>query len=285
MSASWSAAWSDGVGMSPSGSPCNCSALADLVDYVSDHLPSLDPRGGQPVFSARAGRLFLRGDRVEAEVGPFTLSSHSRRVASALDPEATIAWSSRLHLRSHTGREITDETLIRLQTTDAAAVAMDRLFRTLHMLNHLACARDHEDLWLPISLRHLLAVAQDHGAFFEDLLRRCGLGPARTVLVLQLPVVRPAEETRLLAAVETYLARGFRVALALFGVVDDSQQALIERLAPAALKIHPRDLGPTRLRFPDSPLLLSPADGVARRELGARDLLELAFSPQPVFLA
>ncbi len=285
MNASSSAARSTSAGMSPSAKPCNCSALAELVDYVSDQLPSLDPRGGQPVFSARAGRLFLRGDRVAAEVGPFTLSSHSRRVVSALDPAATIAWSSRLHLRSRTGREVNDETLIRLQTTDAAAVAMDRLFRTLHMLNHLACARDHEDLWLPISLRHLLAVAQDHGAFFEDLLRRCGLGPARTVLVLQLPVVRPAEETRLLTAVETYLARGFRVALALFGVVDESQQALIERLAPAALKIHPRDLAPTRLRFPSVPLLLSPAGGIAQREFESRDLLELDFSPQPVFLA
>ncbi|NBQ88924.1 MAG: EAL domain-containing protein [Betaproteobacteria bacterium] len=266
------------------GKPCNCSALAELVDYVSDRLPGLEPQGGEPMFSARSGRLYLRGDRVEAAVGPFTLSSLGRRIVAAGEPSHTRAWSSSLQIRSRTGSEITDETLIRLQTTDTAAVAMDRLFRTLHMLNHLACAREDEDLWLPISLRHLLAVAQDHGAFFEDLLRRCGLGPARIVLVLQLPALRGEDSAHLLTAVQAYRARGFRLALALFGLVDQAQLALIDSLAPCALKLHPRDLAITRQRAPRIPVVLSPADGAAQATLGPADLLELEQLPPPAFL-
>ena len=266
------------------GKPCNCGALAELVDYVSDRLPALEPQGGQPMFSARSSRLYVRGDRVEASVGPFTLSTLDRRIVAAGEPTATLAWSSSLQIRSRTGSEISDETLIRLQTTDTAAVAMDRLFRTLHMLNHLACAREDEDLWLPISLRHLLAVAQDHGAFFEDLLRRCGLGPARLVLVLQLPALRDDDSAHLLAAVDAYRARGFRLALALFGLVDRAQLSLIESLAPAALKLNPRDLAITRQRAPGVPVLLSPADGVAPVTLGPADLLELEHLPSPEFL-
>lgn len=264
--------------------PRHPSALAELVDYVSDHLPTLEPQGAQPVFSARGGRLVLVGDRVEAEVGPFTLGSQRRRLVAAVNPAQSIAWSSTLRVRSHTGREINDETLIRLQTTDTAAVAMDRLCRTLHMLNHLACAREDDDLWVPISLRHLLAVAHDHGAYFEDLLRRCGLGPQRIVLVLPLPVLRETEQRRLLLAVQAYQQRGFRLALAATGLLDDSQTALIEQLAPAALKIHPRDLAVTRSRLPAVPLLLSPGNGRFPLSVGAADLLELDSEPAAAFL-
>lgn len=266
------------------GKPCNCGALAELVDYVSDRLPGLEPRGAQPMFSARSGRLHLRGDRVEAAVGPFTLGSVSRRIVAAHAPAHTLAWSSSLQVHSPTGREITDDTLIRLQTTDAAAVAMDRLFRTLHMLNHLACAREDEDLWLPISLRHLLAVAEDHGAFFEELLRRCGLGPARIVLVLPLPVLRPDDAIRLLAAAEAYRGRGFRFALGLAGVLDETQLALLDSLAPCALKLRPRDLAVARRHAPGLPVLLSPADTAATVALGPADLLELEPLSHPEFL-
>ena len=189
---------------------CNCSALAELGDYVSDRLPSLEPQGAQPVFSARAGRLLLRGTRVEAEVGPFTLGSISQRIVPADAPSRTVAWSSNLVARSPSGQRITAETLIRLQTTDAGAVAMDRLFRVLHMLNHLACAREEEALWLPVSLRHLAGVVRDHGAFFEEVLRQCGLGPERIVLVLQLPVADSEASAHVVAAVERYRLRGFR---------------------------------------------------------------------------
>jgi hypothetical protein len=264
--------------------PCQCQGLEDLVDYVSDHLPTLESRYTEPLLSAHAGRLITRHGRVEAEVGPFTLSSQSRRVVSAHRSATTLAWSSQLQVNSITGREITEQTLIRLQTTDAAAVAMDRLIRTLHMLNHLACARENHDLWVSVSLRHLLAVDSGHGAFFEDLLHRCGLGPSRIVLVLQLPVLHEPRPLRLLEATRAYAARGFRLALKLSGPIDDAQQAFIRAVSPAWLKLQARDLPHLRQHFPDVPVLLSGPDAANDSSLRADDLIETDSLPQAKFV-
>ena len=121
-------------------SPCDCAALEDLIDYLNAHLPLLGGGRFERYFSAQSGRLVQRGSRIEAEVGPFLLRSEQRRIVSVGLPANTYAWHRVLRASTRSGQAISADALLRLQPSEDAAIAMDRLMRTLHMLNHLACA-------------------------------------------------------------------------------------------------------------------------------------------------
>ena len=51
-----------------------------------------------------------------------------------------------------------------------AIVYLDRLCRTVHMLNYLRQTDDDGCLFLHVHARHILAVPHDHGEYFEGLL-------------------------------------------------------------------------------------------------------------------
>ena len=190
------------------------AALVDLIDYVNDFLGASLARGkGDPGLSARCGQLRLDHDRVEAVVGPFLLGSVPRALRSAGPVPAPKHWLRQTVVATPLGRSLPPQSLIRLQATEEAAVAMDRLYRLLHMLNHLACALPEESLWVDISLRHLLALEHGHGTFFEEIIRACGLGPERLVLVVTPEPASTADERRISEACQNYRARGFALAL------------------------------------------------------------------------
>jgi len=264
-------------------SPCNVAALEDLLDYLNSHLPLLGGSKLERHFSARSGRLVQRGSRIEAEVGPFLLRSEQRRIATVSSPAATFAWHRVLRATTRSGHAISADALLRLQPSEDAATAMDRLLRTLHMLNHLACATVDQDLLVHISLRHVLAVERGHGAFFEDLLRRCGLGPDRIVLVGAALPADNADYCRLVEAYAGYASRGFRIAIDLLAQPDAESLAALGPLTPAWLRVRQRDIAALRAHGVLTPLLVrGPGRVVHGESLSAGDLLELA--DYPVFL-
>lgn len=259
----------------------NYALLAELVDYVSDTiLPRLGTGTGEPWFSAQAGRLILRHNRVEAEVGPFRLASAARRLHEAANPQAVHGWYRSLRVRTASGRAVHPDTLIRLQASDEAAVAMDRLCRMVHMLNHLATAREGEHLWVHVSLRHVLAVPSGHGAFFEDLLRDCGLGPERLVHITSLPLDDRANLPRVVRACAAYTARGFSIAVDIKQAPDGALAGALKQLAPRWLRVRGGELESVRAVLPYRPMLV--------REHGAAilhhgDLVETSRRAGPLF--
>ncbi len=267
-------------------SPCNCGMLAELVDYMNERIDRLGQGVAEPHFSAQSARFVVRGALVEAEVGPFTLRTETRRLAPIVAPGRVAGWYSALRVTTPSGRELSAESLLRLQTSDAAVVAMDRLYRALHMLNHLGCAREDADLWVHVSLRHMLAIEGRHGAFFEELLGRCGLGPERIVLIAPLLPADDADFPRLAFALREYASRGFRIALDLVAPTPEVARALA-LLAPTFVRIRERELAALRTLDQRTPALL--------RELGGRagaaprfveaDLIETCDGRRPVFLS
>lgn len=99
-----------------------------------------------------------------------------------------------------------------------AIVYLDRLCRTVHMLNYLAGTDDSGYLFLSVEPRHVLSVPRDHGCYFEEVIHRCGLWPERVVIQMRDAGLRREEVYRLAEAARNYQTRGYRVA----AVVEDS---------------------------------------------------------------
>lgn len=269
----------------PVASPCDCEMLSELVDYMNSQIDRLGTGVGEPFFSAQSGRLIVRGGRVEAEVGPFTLRSETHRIAAVTALAQPIGYYSSLRVTTRSGKPLSADSLLRLQPSDAAAVAIDRLYRVMHMLNHLGCAREHLDLWVHASLRHVLAVEGRHGAFFEDVLKRCGLGAERIVLIV--PVLAPTDPdfARLAQAYAEYGSRGFRLALDLMSR-DAGLLAAVRYLRPPHVRVREHDLAALRAAGIDVPALVRDLGRHATSEtpFAASDCIELFDRHNLVFL-
>jgi EAL domain-containing protein (putative c-di-GMP-specific phosphodiesterase class I) len=95
--------------------------------------------------------------------------------------------------------------------TGHQSVALDRLCRTLHVLNFLNQNNPGGELFLNVHARLLEAVSTDHGAAFSRVLRTLGL-EARDV-VIELPPMLQEDRVLALHVCANYRFNGFRVAL------------------------------------------------------------------------
>lgn len=238
------------------------SPLTELLDYLNDHMALLGCGTGEPMFSAQSAVLHQRGTRLEARVGPFVLHSEERIVRSRTGAAPTQGYLPRVRVHLPSGREVAPDLLFRLQISASAVVAMDRLCRILHMLQHLALGREGHDLWLHVSARHLLSVQEAHGAFFEQLLRRCGLGPDRIVLILPALGAGTDGFDRYLVAATNYRERGYRLALDLREPCVEAVRAAARELAPDWLRLHARDAHLVEDVVPGAGRLLRGSGGV-----------------------
>jgi len=116
-------------------------------------------------------------------------------------------------------------------------VSLDRLSRTVHMLNYLILDRPEGNLFLQVHPHHVLTVKRDHGAYFEDIIRQCGLPLRRIVIGLTL---NPSYETQLpvlLERLKTYRDRGYSTSVT-FGehvgsdFVERFRSQFLHRFAP-----------------------------------------------------
>lgn len=92
-------------------------------------------------------------------------------------------------------------------------VNLDRLSRTVHMLNYLPLSHDDGSLFLPVHPRHVLFVQRDHGAYFEDILQRCGLPTRRAVMSLAVSPGYDRQLPILLDRFRSYRDRGYATAI------------------------------------------------------------------------
>ena len=61
-------------------------------------------------------------------------------------------------------------------------INLDRLCRTIHMLNYLIYSHNGGMLFLDVDPRHILGIQQDHGAYFEEIIIKCGLATRNVVI-------------------------------------------------------------------------------------------------------
>lgn len=137
---------------------------------------------------------------------------------------------------------------------NSAITHLDRLIRTLHVLNALS-ALDGRPLWLGIHPLHVRAVPDAHGTVFGSILRRCGLRPSQ--VVLEFTDTERLGRAHLSKAIAGFREHGYGIA---FGVRGDDDVPLDALLA----------LRPDAVRIAQGALLAATLSSLDRAELAQR---------------
>lgn len=123
-------------------------------------------------------------------------------------------------------------------TDDHELIALDRLARTLHLLNALTGGHDGP-LFMNVNGRLLSSVGSDHGRAFRRVIEALGLLPEQ--IVIETPVEASAQPDLLHYVLRNYRYNGFQVAI---NVESPAQwAALVPWLGPGYVKIDARRLG------------------------------------------
>ncbi|MQY50806.1 EAL domain-containing protein [Rhodocyclus gracilis] len=195
----------NGIWFSEGASATAARSAETRLEVVAGRVEALDARhrlttAFQPIVDARSGAI--RGH--EALLRPWR-NSLSSAIRSAQRGGAKADWQF-----------VSPEDFLASSDDGLDIVRLDRLCRTLHSLNFsLHQPPVSGDLFLNVHPHHLLSVSGEHGAFFESVLRRCGLAPERVVIeILESSV---DDLPRLEVALANYRRRGFRIAIDDFG--------------------------------------------------------------------
>lgn len=117
-------------------------------------------------------------------------------------------------------------------------INLDRFCRTVHMLNYLQYAGLGGVLFVDVDPRHVLSVRQDHGAYFEDIIIKCGLAVTNIVISVAVANADMPKPIQLLEGLGNYQQRGYRIALTLGDPCPTGELlAFIAELAPDYLRV------------------------------------------------
>ncbi|MBX3664730.1 MAG: EAL domain-containing protein [Burkholderiales bacterium] len=126
-----------------------------------------------------------------------------------------------------------------LAVADHELVDLDRLCRTLHVLNFYRQAPHRDMLYLNVQLRLLQTVGRDFGRAFENRLERLGLGPGQVAIVLPPDIL--AHPGLIGTALSDYQALGYRVVVSC--PVAAVQWPAFREVRPDVIRIDGRSLG------------------------------------------
>lgn len=180
----------------------------------------------------------VRG-RVEGWVGELRLTSKLQPVRLADSP--FIVQGQDAVLRAYVEGGTPSAALDVFGDAEGASVVnLDRLCRTVHMLNYLPQALDNSVLFVEVNPRHVLSIKQNHGAYFEEVLGNCGLTPKQVAITVPFDHLSASYQLALVQGLQNYRNRGYRVAVKLSQTHSEQIQqatALATRLFPDFVKL------------------------------------------------
>lgn len=209
----------------PSATEAPDAVLAELIDFYAREFHGHPYLAEDEVpFTLEAGRAVghFHGLGLHTTLAPL--------IAADGRPAARLALTD---ARSARGRPVSAWAPYAIALDDAAIAHLDRLIRTVHVLNARS-GRADGPLWLPVHPLHLAAVPDAHGAVFAAILRRCGLRPAD--VVLELADAARVAEARLATAVAGFRSRGYGVAFGVNGS-DPGELGRLLAHAPDAIRL------------------------------------------------
>lgn len=190
--------------------------------------------------------LALRDGEVEGRFGELHLSSVFRKIRPALDTRLTVGLHAylRMYAESENPAVALDE-FAAAQCTPAV-INLDRLCRTVHLLNFMRLAQGgNASLFLPVNPNYVLMLKKNHGAYFEDVLARCGIPPGWVVISVSLGLADRRVLDALVQGLANYRAKGYRVAVHSHRKPGlDSVELDLARNARPDYLILPHGLGP-----------------------------------------
>jgi len=178
--------------------------LRQLVEYFNQRFTEEQGLSHPP--------LRLNGTQVEGNFGSLGFGSILEPVRLTESPELAIGHDASAFVPdAPKGSNLP----FHVPASDEVAriVNLDRLIRTVHMLNYLPVAHEDGHLFLHVHPRHVLAVKRDHGAYFEEIIQRCGLSTRRIVITLPVSPVYDRHLILLLERLRNYRERGYSTAI------------------------------------------------------------------------
>ena len=206
--------------------------LQQLVEYFNDRLEQ---------EHQHEVRIFVLKDQlVHGLYGPISVSTVLSPIRESICESEYLGYSAQLQVTANDQTQaLAPEWSENLTLPAEQAVGVnsiinfDRLSRTVHMLNYLPHAHLDKLLFLEVDPRHILGVKEDHGAYFEEIIIKCGLQTSNVVISLTVNSVYARLYPLLLRGLENYQRRGYRLALKLeIAVLQEAELELITRIAP-----------------------------------------------------
>lgn len=184
--------------------------------------------------------LALRRGGDGVVVGRFYGSALSSVYQPLIDTASGERVGREAFVRCHAGGEpgLSPWSLFSLVADDDTLVGLDRLCRTLHVLNDPRAQASGEALFLNVHGRLLAAVTEDHGRAFRrvvDALRRPAAG-----IVIETPEAACADLRLLSFVLSNYRLNGFRVAVNVGSLA--ALDAVLAEMRPNFVKIDVRNL-------------------------------------------
>lgn len=186
--------------------------LEHLVEYFNDRL------GREHRSSFRP--FVLENGKVSGLFGPIRINSSFAPLRQTLKPtmiightaQITVATNKTQHLYANEIENLLANNSVKA-TEFESIINFDRLCRTVHMLNYLTLSHLQGVLFLEVDPRHILGIKQDHGAYFEEVILRCGLETKNVVIVLAINSQYARYYQELINGLENYRQRGYQLAL------------------------------------------------------------------------
>lgn len=178
--------------------------LHDLVDYFNQRITAEQGLKFPP--------LALRGGQVESRFGDLRLATEFHPIRRADTPSLVFGHDATLQAFEPDTSQATAARVFHAADV-GSIINLDRLCRTIHMLNYLPVSHEGGHLFLHVHPRHVLGVKRDHGAYFEEVIFRCGLAPRRVVITVPVTPLYDRQLTALLEGLKNYQQRGYGTAI------------------------------------------------------------------------
>ncbi|MFZ2726928.1 MAG: hypothetical protein WAX77_11800 [Methylococcaceae bacterium] len=220
--------------------------LQQLVEHFNDRFEKEHHLTFKP--------FILEDGFVSGLFGQIRVGSTFKPVRYALDPQRIMGHSSKISVSTHDFQQLHTIEIENLlndtikQPSDFQSIInLDRLCRTVHMINYLPITHLSGALFLEVDPRHILSVKLDHGAYFEEVIVACGLETKNVVISMTVNSVYALHHAQLLEGLNNYRRRGYQIALNIDHIYSaKSVLDLITQLAPNYLRV-------TVPNFNDSP--------------------------------
>lgn len=216
--------------------------LEQLVEYFNDRLG----REHNSIFRP----FFLGEGKVSGLFGPIRIDSSFEPIRQALKPTVIIGHKAKISVAHNRNEHLYAneiETILAnksVQTTEFESIVnFDRLSRTVHMLNYLTLSHLQGVLFLEVDPRHILGIKHDHGAYFEEVIVRCGLKTKNVAIVLVVYSQYARYYRELINGLDNYRRRGYQIALKFDYLAEESKAfELIAKISPNYVSLSARKL-------------------------------------------
>jgi hypothetical protein len=222
--------------------------LQQLVEYFNDRFGLEHQSSFRPILleSGKASGLF----------GPVRINSNFLPLRQPNKPEAISGYFAQLEVVTYDPLLLKHQQIERLAEgppTHAnsfdAYINFDRLTRTVHMLNYLPMSHLGKTLFVEVDPQHILSVKKDHGAYFEEIIIKCGLQTQNVVIVTTIQNYAENHYKQLHNGLDNYRSRGYQIGLRVnYRPHDDLLESYIRIFTPNYVCLSSRNIEETPIK-------------------------------------